>query len=71
MKVDMLADEPYDEDARTTEVGRSLGPTSVGVRDELTDAERVVNTMTHGFRGEGKTLSTPGWLPKPPGCAAI
>jgi|SwirhisoilCB2_FD_contig_31_22419589_length_236_multi_1_in_0_out_0_1 hypothetical protein len=28
MKVDMLADEPYDEDAlRTTEVGRSLGPT--------------------------------------------
>lgn len=56
-----------------SELRRSVDPLDrpFGVRDELTDAERVVNTMTHGFWGEGKTLRTPGWLPKPPGCAAI
>ena len=72
MRIDTLADETYAEDAlSTTEIGRSLGTDYFGLRDELTDAERVVNTMTHGFWGEGKTLRTPGWLPKPPGCAAI
>ena len=41
MRIDMLADETYDEDAlSTTEIGRSLGTDYFGLRDELTDAER-------------------------------
>ena len=50
MRIDMLADETYDEDAlSTTEIGRSLGTDYFGLRDELTDAERDYLRRTRAF----------------------
>ena len=41
MRIDMLADDTYAEDAlSTTEIGRFLGTDDFGLHDELNDAER-------------------------------
>jgi glutaryl-CoA dehydrogenase len=50
MRIDMLADETYAEDAlSTTEIGRSLGTDYFGLRHELTDAERDYLRRTRAF----------------------